>query len=299
MTQTRREFIKCVAGISAAVMGVPPFNIRHLQPLDSKLVLYPFLYETINGIFRVVDVKLWGCNWDCRWCTNKFHPLKGSLPIAVDCDRVLKLVKSMNGRGRTLFVISGGEPLLQKDETIGLIRKLKRETNFIVSLETNGSLLTDEFVKRVNRAGLDRMDIAFRHIDDGWHRWYTGGYSNKVVLRALKLATDAFDGLIGVPIILFPEISSDVLDWICKVLYEINPDFVIRLMYPIREPYIGVDEYVSRVKALGSVVSRYFYRIFPDPDSVDPHLPRRMVRYRMKASRLIAERRWEGGGELA
>jgi molybdenum cofactor biosynthesis enzyme MoaA len=287
---SRRNFVKTTAAFSAAIAGIPPYNLSSIANTilkdDSELIIYPFLYRSVNGIFQILDIKLWGCNWDCKWCTNKFQPLNKAVPITVSIDEIIDLsgLMRLDASLPTLFVISGGEPLLQKVEVLELIASLKRKTDYTVSLETNGHLIDENFIEKANKLNLDRIDISFRNIDDNWHRWYTGGYSNQHVIDALKLATEAFDGLIGVPIILFPAINEVIFEKMCKFLHEINPDFIIRMMYPIREPYDEhqLERYLRNVNRMGKIASHYFYRIFPDPDNLNAFLPREMAQYEVR-----------------
>ncbi len=303
---TRREFIKCAAAFSATAAGIPPFNLSLTDTVERRsgeLVVYPFLYRFVNKSFQIINIKLWGCNWNCRWCTNKFAPLRNATPTILTINEITALVESAHLKMHlpTLLLVSGGEPLHQRIGALELIEWMKRNTDFVVGLETNGSLLDDEFIERANRLKLDRIDIAFRHIDDGWHRWYTGGHSNRRVVNALRLATETFDGLIGVPIILFPEITERIFEKICKLLYQINSDFIIKMMYPIKEPHTDVNHYLRRVARMGKIASQYFYRIFPDPENVDLHLPREMVQFEIKPrAKLTRSWRWSrSGGELA
>ncbi len=195
---TRREFIKCAAAFSATAAGIPPFNLSLTDTVERRsgeLVVYPFLYRFVNKSFQIINIKLWGCNWNCRWCTNKFAPLRNATPTILTINEITALVESAHLKMHlpTLLLVSGGEPLHQRIGALELIEWMKRNTDFVVGLETNGSLLDDEFIERANRLKLDRIDIAFRHIDDGWHRWYTGGHSNRRVVNALRLATETFD----------------------------------------------------------------------------------------------------------
>ncbi|RLI80521.1 hypothetical protein DRP05_00695 [Archaeoglobales archaeon] len=286
---SRRNFVKTTAALSAAIVGIPPFNLTNLNKFfenNDELIIYPFLYRSVNGVFQILDIKLWGCNWDCKWCTNKFQPLNKAMPITVSINEIIDSSNLMHLDVPlpTLFVISGGEPLLQKVEVLKLIASLKRKTDYTISLETNGYLIDENFIEKVNKLNLDRIDISFRNIDDEWHKWYTGGYSNRHVIDALKLATETFEGLIGVPIILFSAINEIIFEKMCKLLHEINPDFIIKMMYPIREPNDKhqLERYLRNVNRMGKIASRYFYRIFPDPDNLNAFLPREMVQYEVR-----------------
>src|ERR1019366_6996953 len=65
--------------------------------------------------------------------------------------------------GTSVITISGGEPLLhpELDRVIVRIRK----TGAIAGMITNGYLLMPERIERLNRAGLDHMQISIDNID--------------------------------------------------------------------------------------------------------------------------------------
>jgi MoaA/NifB/PqqE/SkfB family radical SAM enzyme len=64
--------------------------------------------------------------------------------------------------GTTIITISGGEPLLHPDldQIIGRIRK----RGLLAGLITNGYLLTAERIQRLNRAGLDHLQISIDNV---------------------------------------------------------------------------------------------------------------------------------------
>lgn len=57
--------------------------------------------------------------------------------------------------------ISGGEPLLEVNFIYEIIRELKKKRgdNFHIHLYTNGDLLTDEIIEKLNDYGLDEMRV--------------------------------------------------------------------------------------------------------------------------------------------
>ena len=66
------------------------------------------------------------------------------------------------GLGTTIITISGGEPLLHPDldEIVAHIRR----RHAIAGMITNGYLLTAERIKRLNRAGLDHLQISIDNV---------------------------------------------------------------------------------------------------------------------------------------
>jgi len=90
-----------------------------------------------------VFIRMTGCNLRCRYCDTQYAYHEGH-SYAVD-----ELIKTVSRLQRHRFVITGGEPLLQK-ETIPFIGYLL-ESGKQVILETNGSVLIKHIPKPVIR----------------------------------------------------------------------------------------------------------------------------------------------------
>jgi MoaA/NifB/PqqE/SkfB family radical SAM enzyme len=97
------------------------------------------------------------CNLACTYC-NEFDDV--SKPVAIEM--MLRRVDRLAELGTTVITISGGEPLLhpQLDDIIRQIRRHGR----IATLITNGYLLTPDRIQRLNRAGLDHLQISVDNV---------------------------------------------------------------------------------------------------------------------------------------
>ena len=97
------------------------------------------------------------CNLACAYC-NEFDAVSPPVPLA----EMLRRVDLLADLGTTIITISGGEPMLHPDldEIIGRIRA----RGAIPTLITNGYLLTRERIERLNRAGLDYLQISIDNV---------------------------------------------------------------------------------------------------------------------------------------
>jgi pyruvate formate lyase activating enzyme len=96
------------------------------------------------------------------------------------------------------ITISGGEPLLQKDFTMALLR-LSAQYHLNRALETNGSVTTSLF--REFLPHIDHLLFDLKHMDEKIHKTYTGT-GNRQVLQNLRSAVHAVpDVTVRVPII--------------------------------------------------------------------------------------------------
>src|SRR5437879_7526214 len=71
-------------------------------------------------------------------------------------------VDKLGELGTSVVTISGGEPLLHP-ELDEIIRRIRRH-GIIAGLITNGYLLTPERIARLNRAGLDHLQISIDNV---------------------------------------------------------------------------------------------------------------------------------------
>ena len=98
------------------------------------------------------------CNLACEYC-NEYDDFSKPVPTATMFARVDKLAEL----GTSVITISGGEPLLhpELDDIIGRIRK----TGMIAGLITNGYLLVAERIERLNRTGLEWLQISIDNVN--------------------------------------------------------------------------------------------------------------------------------------
>ncbi|MBV9224672.1 MAG: radical SAM protein [Acidobacteriaceae bacterium] len=97
------------------------------------------------------------CNLACTYC-NEFD--KHSPPVPTD--DMLRRLDKLAELGTSIITFSGGEPTLHPDLD-QLIRRV-RANGAIATLITNGYLLTPDRIKRLNKAGLDYLQISIDNI---------------------------------------------------------------------------------------------------------------------------------------
>jgi MoaA/NifB/PqqE/SkfB family radical SAM enzyme len=98
------------------------------------------------------------CNLACAYC-NEYDNLSEPVPVEEMYQRIDHL-----GRLRTsVITLSGGEPLTHP-ELDKIIRRIRR-TGAMAGLITNGYLLNLDRIERLNRAGLDHMQISIDNLE--------------------------------------------------------------------------------------------------------------------------------------
>lgn len=93
------------------------------------------------------------CNLSCAYC-NEYDDFSKPVPLDVLEQRIEKLARL----GTSIITLSGGEPLLHPD--LDAIIAGIRGRGIFAGMITNGYLLTAERVGRLNRVGLDHLQIS-------------------------------------------------------------------------------------------------------------------------------------------
>jgi MoaA/NifB/PqqE/SkfB family radical SAM enzyme len=97
------------------------------------------------------------CNLSCAYC-NEWDDYSKPVPTA----EMLRRIDRLASFGTSIITISGGEPLLHP-ELDDIIRHIRRR-RIIAGLITNGYLLTAERIQRLNRAGLEFLQISIDNL---------------------------------------------------------------------------------------------------------------------------------------
>ena len=97
------------------------------------------------------------CNLSCEYC-NEYDKVSPPVPL----DEMFRRIDHLGKLGTAMVGISGGEPLTHPDLD-EIVRRI-RKNGAIAGMITNGYLLSPERIERLNRAGLDHMQISIDNI---------------------------------------------------------------------------------------------------------------------------------------
>src|SRR5690349_22460382 len=132
-------------------------RLLHFRRLTREwTMIFKGLIDTDHPILAHI-IPIRRCNLACKYC-NEYDDFSQPVPLEIMFQRVDRLA----ALGTTVVCISGGEPLLhpQLDEIIGRVR----HHGIIAGLITNGYLLTAERIQRLNRAGLEHLQISIDNV---------------------------------------------------------------------------------------------------------------------------------------
>src|SRR6202158_6165701 len=98
------------------------------------------------------------CNLSCTYC-NEFDDFSKPVPT----EEMFRRIDKLGALGTAVVTISGGEPLLHPDLD-DIIRRI-RSNGMIAGLITNGYFLVAERIQRLNRAGLEWLQISIDNVN--------------------------------------------------------------------------------------------------------------------------------------
>src|ERR1700761_2927385 len=125
-------------------------RMRELKSIGSALAdtAHPYMAHIL---------PMRSCNLACTYC-NEYDDF--SKPV--DLDEMRPRIGDPGRLATSVLTISGGEPLLHP-ELDDVIRAM-RETGAIAGMITNGYLLMPDRIHRLNKAGLDHMQISIDNV---------------------------------------------------------------------------------------------------------------------------------------
>ncbi len=127
----------------------------HRRSREWKMIAKALLSTRHAVLAHLIPMRR--CNLACAYC-NEYDNFSPPVPLQTLFRRIDKLAEL----GVSIITISGGEPLMHPglDEVIRHIRR----RGIMAGLITNGYLLTGERIQRLNRAGLEHLQISIDNI---------------------------------------------------------------------------------------------------------------------------------------
>lgn len=131
----------------------------------------------MKALFLIVNKQ---CNINCSYCFYNNGPQKRSL----DCihrDLFAIFSKKIVSLGIKTVILTGGEPFLKefKEDSFFLIKQLKKK-NLKVIVNTSGTFLSEEDIKKIIKLNIDRIDISIDSHIEKIHNNQRGRYKDTV-----------------------------------------------------------------------------------------------------------------------
>jgi MoaA/NifB/PqqE/SkfB family radical SAM enzyme len=137
------------------------------------------------------------CNLACTYC-NEFDDFSKPVPL----EEMFRRIDRLGSMGTAIVTISGGEPLLHPD--LDAIIARIRKNGIMARLITNGYLLVADRIERLNRAGLEYLQISIDNVqpDD------VSKKSLKVLDKKLELLAEHADFQVNINSVLGSEVKN-------------------------------------------------------------------------------------------
>ncbi len=183
-----------------------------------------------------------GCNLSCVFCSVDEGPYSRTrkLDYVVDIDYLLEWfnnVARIKGMGIEAHLDGQGEPLLYPFR-VELVQALREHPNVsVVSMQSNGVLLTDKLVEELAEAGLDRVNLSIHSLNSDKAKMLMGmrRYDLDHVLDMAEALVNA-----GIDVLIAPVIIFGINDDEAEAFIE----FARRIGAGKRWPAIGFQNYV-------------------------------------------------------
>jgi MoaA/NifB/PqqE/SkfB family radical SAM enzyme len=147
--------------MAAASIPVPAKRLsRRLSAASRKVrevATVAHALASTNHVVMAQIVPMRFCNLSCAYC-NEYDKVSEPVPV----DEMLRRIDHLARLGTSIITISGGEPLTHPDldQVIARIRHHGR----IAGMITNGYFLMPDRIERLNKAGLDHMQISIDNV---------------------------------------------------------------------------------------------------------------------------------------
>jgi uncharacterized protein len=185
----------------------------------------------------IIEIKpLTGCNLSCVFCSVS-EGVNDKIDYLIEpnylIDEVKKLIDLKKSKEIEINIGPQGEPLLYPD-IFYLIKELKKiEKIKIISMNSNGRLLTKETIKELIESGLDRINLSVHNYDDEQQKKLSGtALSIKRLKELIAYADGKLDFLLA-PVYI-PKINEDIEELI-----------LFAKEYKKNDPLIGIQNFLN------------------------------------------------------
>jgi uncharacterized Fe-S cluster-containing radical SAM superfamily enzyme len=195
---------------------MPPFRITRVSGLPLIGSIYFGIIDRGTNLLQVRPNC--SCNINCPFCSVDAGPESRTRTTTYEVERDhlvqwVKQVVEFKGDGVECHIDSPGEPLLYR-EIAPLVADLKAIPGVrVVSMQSNGTLLTRERIEELASAGLDRVNLSLHALDPDLARELAGvsWYDVEQVKEAARQVTGSSIDLLVTPVYLPGKNDGEIL----------------------------------------------------------------------------------------
>jgi MoaA/NifB/PqqE/SkfB family radical SAM enzyme len=145
----------CCVLVNSATKIRRKFLAAHRKLREFKMIAKGLASTRHPLLVHIIPMRR--CNLACTYC-NEFDDFSQPVPAT----EMFRRIDRLGGMGTAIVTISGGEPLLHPD--LDAIISRIRKNGMIAGLITNGYLLVADRIQRLNRAGLEYLQISIDNV---------------------------------------------------------------------------------------------------------------------------------------
>lgn len=157
-------------------------NTGQFKTADYDFCLFRIPEDGGRVLWQITNV----CNYDCSYCIFASGPEKINGELSTD--EVKRAVEGLKERDFRHVKFTGGEPFVRKDMLD--ILQYAANSNFVVDVSTNASLITPEKAKRISSMGLNMVHVSVDGHQRQIHENVRGEGTYDSTLRGLQNLTD-------------------------------------------------------------------------------------------------------------
>lgn len=173
-----------------------------------------------------------GCNINCIFCSvDEGKSSRRSIDYVVEKDYLVEEVRKIiefKGKKVDIYINPQGEPLLYAD-IIDLVKDISKIKDVnVITIITNGTLLTKELLDELIKAGLNQINISINAFNDKLAKKLAGtdNYNLRHVLKITKYASKKINTVIA-PVLL-NNINEKDMGLLVKFAKEIKAKILIQ-----------------------------------------------------------------------
>ena len=134
----------------------------------------------VSGTFELTS----RCNFSCKMCYIHSSDCNKNKEYELSADEWIKLGEKARDAGMIFLLLTGGEPLIRED--FPLIYKRLNSMGFIISINTNGSLITDEIIELFREYTPGRVNVSLYGASDETYRSLCSSDSYEKAISNIK-----------------------------------------------------------------------------------------------------------------
>ncbi len=168
------------------------------------------------------------CNMKCTFCSTgansyDIHPYNYEVELDYLLEWIKEVIKLKDSQVNQINIDSVGEPTAYP-KIAELVKEVKRLPNIeIVTMQSNGTLLNEDKIRKLEEAGLDRINLSVHSLDIEQSKELFGSkyYNLKNIMDVCKLINNSKIELNLTPVYL-PEINDEEINKLIEFAKELK-----------------------------------------------------------------------------